>query len=127
MPFTITTELSSQQIADLFTTAIEGGSNYWCSEVRLKPEIQAEIEVKFPNTCWYACSEVYDRQDLEITIIPIENDPPATITPLSLQRGLNTMAKLNPLVLARISDDNYDAGNADIFLQFISFNELVYG
>lgn len=115
--YTMTRVLSSQDVADLIVTAFEGGINYWCGGTNL---VKGE-NVEQP---WYSCPKFYEK-DFEIVLDDAEGDDgPWKLTPDAIRRGIDKM----PLELAQaIFDEEYDANDADTFIQLCLFGEIVYG
>ena len=93
---------------DIFTTAIEGGINYWASLVM----------VDHDEDNWYA--RVLDR-DAETGFLHV-------IDKATIREGIRNLAKseythhLDDLV-----EDNMDATTADVIVQMALFGDIVYG
>jgi hypothetical protein len=114
MIVTSTTNVSSQQIADLVITAFEGGITYWCESCDCGSAYQK------PAT--------YDGP-FEWTLKLHDEDDDVTLTPEKIQTGLQKLADDFPTIFNRCTDEDgdYDGDDADIFMQLCLFGEVVYG
>jgi hypothetical protein len=117
----VTFEISPETIEDLYCTACEGGSFYWCNTVLP----MNGPWVKHSNGCinWletleccglvFTCSEDY----------PV----PMVMLSHSVKTGLEILAKKYPNVFQNIVEDGWDANDADCFIQCCLFGEVRYG
>ena len=109
----------------IFTTALEGGINYWCDVL---------------NYHWSFGTPDYieDLDGFGADILPYENgsDEILVIDRNVIARGYNLAAKTNgvhwsierpPLFITEDTDWDYDAGDADCIVQLGLFGEVVYG
>lgn len=123
-------EVSSQRIADLMTSAIEGGSTYWCGGVYLRSPAKRRGtgEEGYP---WYARKATYEDPDLVIEVVEDENgmdEGRHMVTQAELRRGLLLMAGEKwGHHLGHILNENWDAADADLFLQLVALGDEVYG
>lgn len=112
--------LSPQQVADLMITALEGGSSYWCSKIR----VVGDDDAKFLDEAFWTDLKPFQfrlwipddmTDEMEIKIVDV--------TPESVN------AALSKLVGRRGGFDieNYDAYDADYFFQCLVLGEVVYG
>ena len=119
-----------QMYADIFTTAIEGGVNYWASVLSYK---------------WTLPNSEQDLVGFRAVVIDQEEDgaEPQTIDRAVIVRGVREMSamKFNPgsqaarcsknctaLSFGRNLDDlDFDADDADMIVQAGLFGEVVYG
>jgi hypothetical protein len=123
--FSVTTTIESQRIADLVTTAFEGGSNYWIETVsilKVPPKPEGE-DHSYP---WYSFKNVYEDPDFQVKI-NVEDDDPVIFDHASIQRGLDYLSKNYPRHINDILQENDDAETADAFLQACLFGDIVYG
>lgn len=120
MSITVTrqVELTRKNLCDLFCTAFEGGSNYWCSYV----EYIGPKDPEEKGVVWWGSKNLYD-ETFKIQLIDGEDEKTYTVDWDMVQKGF---AKLPYWLMARLLDD-YDAGDADVMLQYIVFGEEVYG
>jgi hypothetical protein len=113
MVITIKTEIPNEHIIDMLITAFEGGSNYWCLPESYQPSTwgaqikSGRIRVK-----------VYDRED--------EDDLLGTITEHSIRKGIILMMEDYPNAYSRWMTGDYDALDADIFLQLVTMGKVVF-
>lgn len=116
-------EITGQQIADLMTTAIEQGYD-WFGYVSL---LKGATEAK-ENT-WYADPKLWDG-DFQIEVEELDDDgyvvESHVIDTEKFQKGLQVLADQFPKVFANITGDNHDANTADMMLQCICFGEEKY-
>ena len=104
---------NTQLINDLFTTACEGGINYWC-------ELN---NYDYKNT----------TSDYSINT----NDAPSGITKqgsisdTTIINGIKTLQTMNNSFSKRILNDiineNFDAETGDVVLQLGLFNKIIFG
>jgi hypothetical protein len=119
-------EISEQTIADLMTAAVEGGSGYWCDEMR-----QTSDENK---PLWYSNPEIYNDK---LTISVVESEPSKEnsdgrhiINLEKMQKAFELMSEFGTpkgFHLRNLLEGNWDAETADVFLQLAVFGEVVYG
>lgn len=105
MNFTVKTTITSEQIDDIMTSALEGGISYWCNQVKVKGNYEG-----------YASDQISKGGVLKLR----DDDGKWHIL---------TKAKfLKGVSLHKNHDfDNYDATDADSIVQLAIFGELVYG
>lgn len=109
--------ITPEQIADLIITAFEGGISYWCGSADL-------IKGETTERPWYSDPKLYE-QDFQVRMTDVEDDTIVwTLGPADLRQGIE---KLPEAVLDRILRSDYDADDADTFIQLCLFGELVYG
>ena len=121
-----TTKISKQQVADLLSTASEGGINYW-AEV-LDYSVPPELPFRFDKSYVYKFVD-YPLNGGAVTIGPLEEDGdgPWTLDGAAIERGLGVMANKYPRHWKSLIEDNADAETADVFVQCCLFGEIVYG
>ena len=102
-------EITPQQICDLFTTAVEGGSTYWCVKMRFQNLSYQDVKT-FEGRDW--CVEVWD-----------EDEEPHTIFLGDLLRACEAL----PSCFLHLINEDYDAEDADCLVQQAAFGEIVYG
>lgn len=105
-------EVPDQTIVDLFITACEGGSNYWCAKVT--PTVKVE-------------SDPYVDMLQGFTATDRETGRVIKVSPEQIQMGLARMAEQYPHHFQDMVNDNHDAVTADVLLQMCVFGELIYG
>jgi hypothetical protein len=110
--------LSSQRIADLIVTCIEGGSEYWVERIDLHGKDYSKKST-YEGTGWKLT--VYVDEGDEVVAYIFDKD--------AVQKGLEYLfsnERYHDFYKAITSDD-FDAEDADCFLQASLFGELVYG
>jgi|SRR6185437_7232135 len=123
----ITVEVSNETIASLFCSALEGGSNYWIASCEL---ITSDVTPR-PGVVWWGSEEVFNGE-WQAKIIHYdpdnaENAKTVYITDNRLLSGLQVMARDYPSQFANILKEDYDATDADGFMQCVIFGEVIYG
>lgn len=141
-------EVSEERIADMLTTAFEGGSNYWCCITGfVKPKsLKFRIDkdkvfrhIDYPMnkggvviiTDLYAECEKGNEPPMSGYRYNFNNWKPRTkpfrLTPVALKKGLQVMASRWPDHFADLIADNDDACTGDVFLQCCVFGDVIYG
>lgn len=119
--------ITSQQIADQFVTAIEGGSTYWCRSFKLQSPGDVAWDDPADKGPWYANPRLYDDPDLKIEVIEDEEDGTHIIGQAEIAKGLAIMAEKYPQHFADMKDETGDAITGDVFLQCVALEDIVYG
>lgn len=128
-----------EDIINLFVDALEGGSNYWYhirhlpKEVRYKAkemnqsvsEAIGEYILKGGYVQFYDAEEEYDDDDYTET--HSDKGLLGTVDMDSILEAITIIKKDYPEVWENILDEQYDANDADIFLQLCVMGEVVYG
>jgi hypothetical protein len=147
MKFAIQTryDVSAQRIADLLITAREGGSNYWMDGY--EPELSSQGSSKpVEQFTFYGLPEdktLYKFVDYPLNghhIIICDNDCPNEevsdqckghrLNSHTIQNGINRYAQRYPnKFFSVLVDENgdYDAGDADVFLQLCIYGDVIFG
>lgn len=113
--YNINVSIDAQKVADLLTTALEGGSNYWIKILDMKGDtLHDTIKVANGESKWLL---------LEVD----ETDRWNGINVSSMTRGLSLLAEHAPERFARVAQDEADAEDADVFLQYALLGEVIYG
>lgn len=131
MPFEIqlTHSIPSQTIADWVVTAFEGGSAYWCMSAVLTKIPEYTPRPEDVGVVQYSHPGVYDG-DFQFTVEYDHEDPTTKLVgPTEFKAGLTKMAAIRPDIFAKLvnPEADFDAGDADVFWQFIVLGEEVYG
>jgi len=114
--------LDAERVVDLLITAFEGGSNHWIDHVT--PQFsydQEDVEVN-----WYSTIPFMERDDWIIKITDVEGDE-HTVTKEVMRKGFEYLAEQHLSVLESIVEEDYDADDADIWLQLVVYRVVVYG
>lgn len=135
MEITVKTEITTQAIADLMVSAIEGNhmTRAWCNGI--KPtgrtiKFAEELEKK-NKARWYSIADFYNG-GFELMVEEIDDESTGHITKHrinagTLKAGLERMAKEQPEHYADFLSENYDIITADVFLQCVVLKDLIYG
>lgn len=130
--FPVRVLVNSQQLADIFTTAFEGATTYWCQEARRQrgPDLH---EGKNGPGPWYSHEEFYERD----FCIALKYDDPKLaegngkgrfkLDRGAVIKGLEALAAKDPRHLGELLCDDHDRDTADSFLQYVVFGDVVFG
>ena len=108
-------EITPKQICDLFTTAVEGGSTYWCSKMRFyqnAAEVSYQEASSFEGRNW--CVKVWAEDD---------DENPHTIILDDFLRACEAL----PSRFLNLITEVYDAEDTDCLVQQAAFGEITYG
>ncbi|HEV2570970.1 MAG TPA: hypothetical protein VGU72_04470 [Beijerinckiaceae bacterium] len=123
-------DVSAEKLADLFTSAIEGGDPVttaarggWCDGIYWKRR-------KSSGDIWY-CEPSNFANGFLIDIVEVDDERTGHITTHRIHQGhvatgLKLMAEKFPHQFGQIMQDNIDAPCADIFLQCCLFGAEKY-
>ena len=103
-------DVPSSKIVNMFISACEGGSSYWCSSVTPKGK-----------------GDPYESMLAGFTLIEIGGCKKRVVTPTKIKEGVQLMATKYPQDFADMVQGEGDAFMADTFLQLCTFRELIYG
>lgn len=143
---------SKQDMSDLLVTAWEGGSTYWVDQAEYVPP-EGMTKKQLRKTAWEAAppeaKELWKDEGPEgrwplYSMLPYL--PPSVkwkirlthgsesgeaekvyLTPENMREASTKLIDKHPHIFARIKDGNYDAGDADVWLQMAALGEEVYG
>jgi hypothetical protein len=143
--------LSKRDMSDLLVTAWEGGSGYWVESAEIIPPKGMSYK-DLKRAAWEATPE--EDRDLwrdegpvgrwplysMISYLPPsvkwkihfktgEGGDEADLTPKNMREALSNLAKKHPgtPIIKRIMGENYDAGDADAWLQTALFGDVIFG
>lgn len=122
----VKTNVTAQQVADLMSTAFEGGSNYWVASIDYV-KIPAEV---VPNGIVTYSHPEFWAGDFELVVEDAEagkEDDKIVITPETLKKGIQAFAEQYPNHFSDWMTEHDDAATADTFLQMVCFGEVIYG
>jgi hypothetical protein len=119
MKITTTIDIKQKDIETLLCTAFEGGSNYWidCIENLPSKDIRKKHNVEYFHEC--------PVRGLSFDVVNEQGT--RTLTPESLDKGMQLMADMYPHHFTDVIEENSDAITADVFLQLCLFGEVIYG
>jgi hypothetical protein len=151
MQITVTTEIPSRRIADLFVTAIESGDPVtcaarggWCYGVYWQSK---GVDPRISDTVWYDDPATYERDDFQLEIWEVADENAyvrGAGDKANIENGALKVHKIGKEQIAAgltklaaskdyghhyadIINENDDASTADTFLQFVVLGEVVYG
>lgn len=125
-----TIEITDCDIDDIMATALDGGVNYWCDEVRVDrkiPNIYTSDYISRGGKLWFFLSEPFDDHNTEWYMLD----------KVKFMRGLRKFLK-NPANLCcylqptangtwGLDVASIDAACADEIIQYALFREVVFG
>ena len=121
MNFNVTTtiKVTPQIIADMIVGAIEGGSQYWVSEIRyIEGFDEAREKPAYSDLLVYV-------NDFELGITTVDGDK-HVITPESVQKGIQVMCDEYRHEFDNMMNEHDDASTHDVFFQCITLGKMVY-
>jgi len=135
MVYSAPTVIPAADIASVVVTAIEGGSSYWCARYDIRAAVKARAaEAKIEERPLYSAGAFYLLAGWSIEFHhdgPDSEEGAADVkTALNygrVIRALSLLADKYPAILARIVSENYDADDADVFLQLALMGEVIFG
>lgn len=118
--------LGIENVKDLLTTALEGGSNYWyifdCTEVRKATEPMKGQPLV--DRIWHYVWE----QGNSLVFNDNETDEPlGSLSYESLKNAVKLLVETQPKHYANILKEDWDAETGDVFFQLTIMGEVVYG
>lgn len=121
--------LNTQDIENVFITAIEGGSNYWYF---LDDDSIKAIRDKVSHKENPYLAEAFARAvelGAEVPVYDIENNDEllGTMSKDSISKGLKTAIEAQRHEIFAVMKGDYDAGDADVLFQYMLLGEIVYG
>jgi hypothetical protein len=123
----ISPRLSDEQIKDLFITAYEDGSSYWCGQnipksLREKyksEEVQSPAEYVLASICAGETAEFFDQESPSDTW---------TLTLDDIRKGTEKFAlEYTQNHYADTLSGNWDAETADVWFQLCLLGEITFG
>ena len=135
MKLIVTVDLQREVLENIFVTAIEGGSNYWC---RITDEGRKAVRTVVPKSedvCFSTAlfKAVYDH-GIAVPVYDAETEGEeddesiGEISMKSMQDRLqNLLNGPNKDDLMAEIDENGDANSSDVVFQHIALGEVVYG
>jgi hypothetical protein len=120
--------ITEDMVENVIVSALEGGSNYWYFvdvedfEQDLPPKNGKALTERISEAVFRNPSfkmPVYDVED--------EDDVLGYLSQKNLRRGLELCAKDYPEAFKRLTDDEIDAGDADVIFQLTVMGEVTFG
>jgi len=118
-----------QKIEDQIITALEGGSNYWCSIS--KEEIEKIIRevvlegIPFSEKIFRYCYDL--EKSVEIRDFENVDEVLGVLSKKSMLRAIDLIKERYPHFYDEINNEDGDASTADVFFQLAVMGELVFG
>ena len=112
-----------EQMKGLLCSAIEGGSNYWCTlEKHNRKDVGKEFvhEAPFEKDGFLIVSDRKSGEEPQM-------DEPFSVNLESLEKGWEIFKEKYPSHYADVLKENDDAETGDVYLQCVVFGELIYG
>ena len=124
--YSLSIDITPQQVCDQIVTAFEGGSNYWLGNADLAPESPRPVRMGKP---WYATAALYEMVGWKIICTTDDEDgnQPYTLNRAAVTKTLAMLVANHQQMLHEIMSETGDAETADVFLQLALFGEIVYG
>lgn len=117
--------ITKENIIDLFVTALEGGSNHWY-ELKTLPNKVVGLG-KNVSSAEAIGEHILNGGYIQFYDIENDNELLGTVEMDNLLDGIQLLKTKYPEVYENIIMDEYDAGDADIFLQLCVMGEVVFG
>lgn len=124
--FTVSFKLSNREVAHYLCAAFEGDmTRHWANVVsRQRPPK--------PVSWMEEGGKPHQLYDWPLTeggnVVLAESDGTEHVLDReSIQRGIDLMCHAKPLIFARLVHNEYDAVDADVFLQYCCLSGIVYG
>lgn len=142
--------LSKKDMSDLLVTAWEGGSNYWVDVAEYKtpkgmtwdeleklawenlPQEEKDFWKKPEGVPFYAMMAFLPPSvKWKVKFVPNEvvkeEGEKYYLTPENMREAAPKVAKEYPHIFKRIKEGQFDAGDADVWLQMAIFGEVIFG
>lgn len=109
--FEVIISVPEKRIVDMFISACEGGSNYWCSKV---------TPIGKSKDAYKAMLKGFKA---------VDNDSKKTyvVDPVMIDKALTIMAQKHGRHFSDLLAENDDAITADVFFQLCVFGDVIYG
>lgn len=132
MMIVVEIEIPRQTIEDVFVNALEGGSNYW---YWLPDEAVDKIRAAVPSSVEpvlsVAMSMAILDHGVEVPIHDVENEDDClgVISIKTLRNRLQLLASNMDYKWAfdEVMRDGGDASSCDVWMQYMSFGEVIFG
>ena len=124
--------ITDQSAADLLTTAVEGGTNYWAAVSDIKRDADLNVlSVKFHEEDYYKGTLFtpygqYDEVGRSVDLNAIKNAVERILTEKIEFVGSRFIEELDRLRVDP-EDVSWDADTADVVVQVAIFGKVVYG
>lgn len=113
---TVSHKFSDEDLNDLVSTALEGGINYWCGEVKF---------IDIPNGTYFEHSSDVISIGGKLLLCDAESDDTWLLDRDKLLKGIQMYCENNNVAPSDLMDI-YDANDADSIIQYAVFGELMF-
>lgn len=122
VPFILTTSY----LSDIIVTALEGGINYWCSDITIWkygwPIRLGQLPDDFIGLVNIEIEEDETGDRYSLNTVGVCSNYHSLV-----RRAILKMKALCPQHLFDLVNEDYDATTADVFIQLMFFGEVRYG
>ena len=128
-PLYLSVPITDDMIDNVFVTAIEGGSNYWCLIPDKEYNVIKLLEPKAPLSIGLARAVMLHKVDIDIHDAENSDELLGTLSYNKIKERLQSAHNDEDVMrhLMAIVSDDYDADNADVVFQYLVMGEIVYG
>jgi hypothetical protein len=110
--------ITNKLLQDVLITALEGGSNYW---YMIENDTKGDYLKTFLNDGLLISNRMI------LNDYPEEEYTEQLVTLSYLRKVIKEFQCKKPFAYSEIKNENFDAGDADQFLQIAIFGEVIYG
>lgn len=123
---TVTDEFTDKMLMDILATAFECQSWYWCLIEEYVINEQPDPKPDYPKYCWVP---IYPGNSIRLIESDMDEDEADRweLTLESMQKAITTIAEERPQTYKRLLEEEYDAADADVFLQIAAIGQITYG
>ena len=125
--FTYQTTITREQLCDIFTTALEGGLNYWFDipdsfVQKVRELVPNDVAPYFAEKLFIALVD----HNLAVPVVDVEfpDEQIGELNVATFQERIQKCSVEEPHLLAT---EIPDAGEADLIFQYLALGEIVYG
>ena len=142
---TIKKTLSEEEIADVITTAIEGGIGYWAclnNDTKEWEEARKTLQTEkvekgetgnepyYDEIIWKMLSDGKEVEFIDVEAEDYDNPGNGEVWKLTMEKfvkGLEIYEAERGSIKRALEDGNFDAVEGDCVFQYALFGELIYG
>lgn len=119
--------ISTEQLRDLLSCALEGGINYWADYKAGYSPTEEEL-AQGPGGIWEGLPQYWvEHPDYKLIIRDIAEGKDLELTYSGLKLGIVDLAKKYPHHVYSITNDEMDAETGDAFIQCCVLGDIYYG
>lgn len=117
---------TDEMLMDILTTAFEAQSWYWCVIEKFVINEQPDPKPDYPKYGWVP---VYNGNSIRLIENDVDEDEAEhwEINRHDLELALTKIALERPQTYKRLLEGEYDAADADVFLQIAAIGQVTYG